>query len=958
MKILLVIFVFTFGINITSSIASPIPANKLYAPPALSNLQFSPNEKYISGEVVEDKGKFLSLIDIKTNEYTNIIKLDPDENITEYSWLDNNNIYVKYSRGQSSFQVMLNITLKNGAVSSEVNRLMFQGSLVRGNHNSGAVLYGYKSRTSEYEKLYEVTVNELKNGLFSSKNLIDDKLKNAYGYFFDKNKEMLFALTVDSDAKKVDFHYRHLKNTNWQHLFSISSGKETFIPQHIIDSNTMFVLSNQSTDKVALHKFDIKRQQVTELVYENPKFDLIDSTFDDNNQLQSVSYYENGQLNIQYFDQQANLQKTKFRNSFPNKHTVVTTTSSSGKFSALYVYASDDPGTRYIYNNETNTAFLLSKVLPNLEGYPLSKTETFTVKSDTGVSVESYLTLPLPESANGVLLVMPHGGPVGVRDYDSFNPESQYLTSRGFAVLRVNFRGSTGYGKAFLKSGVGQFGLDIEKDITAAVENIRATHHFSRSCAIGASYGGYSSMMLAIKHPDQYQCVVGAYGIYDLPLLFNSNNVKTTEEYRQMTANTVGKYSAELKETSPVYLSEKINVPVLLIAGANDMTAELEHSHRLEYVLKARDRAPETLYYKKTGHGHNSRYWQQHEIISTADFLQRTLALPEYESVIEKDKNQLASLAEDYLQLGDARNWESKIELNKELAMSYYLRASKMGSGRANYIVGMKHYENDEKLTSISWFEKAALAGFAPANYMLGIIFNGEDGIPSDLPKAFHYFELANKQGADAKARLMMAKALCIGAGINKDVSRCAELLKLSDLKAKSTYLQENEVNKSSLSLQTQVIAEIFAESDFNSSELRLLQDVIDSEFNIKLKPFTLDDITAGIIIKSGGRRDKSEVQETKIIKFNPGNVIGVVFSLDKISKKDKVGLVCNWSYLDAEGNTKALNNHLLWSDNDINEWSCTHKILPTDQSTGNYILTLRDLTDNILLVKEFNMSQ
>ncbi|EGM68127.1 prolyl oligopeptidase family serine peptidase [Shewanella sp. HN-41] len=957
MKNLFILFTFIFGLSAIDTIASPIPANKLFANSALSNLQFSPDEKYISGEVIEDKGKFLSLIDVATNEYTNIIQLDADESITEYAWLDNNSIYVKYLQGRNSFQAVLDIIHKDGVVRSKTNRLTFEGSLVRVKPDSGTLLYGYTSRNSENQKLYEVTVNELKNKTFSSKNLIDDDLRNVFGYFFDENKEMLFALTLDKDAKKVDFHYRPLANKNWQHLFSLTSGKETFIPQHIIDNNTMYVLSNKSTDKVALHKFDIKQQKVTELVYENPKFDLIDSTFDENNQLQSVSFYENGQLNTQYFDQQANLQQAVFKHSFPNKHTVVTATSPSGKFSALYVYASDDPGTRYVYNNETKKAFLLSKVLPNLEGYTLSKTEAFTVESDTGVSVESYLTLPQSDNANGVLLVMPHGGPVGIRDYDGFNPESQYFTSRGFAVLRVNFRGSVGYGKAFLEGGVGQFGLDIEKDITAAVEHVRAKHQFKRSCAIGASYGGYSSVMLAIKHPDQYQCVVGAYGVYDLPLLFNSSNIKATEEFRQMTANAVGKYSAELKATSPVYLSDKIDVPLLLIAGTEDMTAELEHSHRLEYVLKARGRAPETLYYKKTGHGHTSLYWLQHETISTADFLQRTLELPEYESTVT-DKKALAALAEDYVTLGDARNWETKIELNKGLAMEYYLRAAKMGSGRASFLVGIKHYDNEEKLASISWFEKAAAANFAPANYMLGLMFTGEDGMTTDLAKSFHYFELANEQGADARARLMMAKALCTGAGVSKDVSRCAELLALADLKAKPTYLQKNEVTKASLSLQSQVIAEIFAETDFNSSELQLLQNMIDSELKIKLNSLSLDDVAAGIIIDSTGSKGKSEIQVAKNIKFNPGDVIGTVFAVDMASKQDNVGLTCNWSYLDAEGNSKSLHNHLLWGNSNNEEWSCTHKILPEDQSTGTYIVTLRDLSDSVLLVKEFTMIQ
>lgn len=141
----------------------------------------------------------------------------------------------------------------------------------------------------------------------------------------------------------------------------------------------------------------------------------------------------------------------------------------------------------------------------------------------------------------------------------------QYYVSRGFSVLRVNFRGSAGFGKSFQQSGVGQFGQQIEQDISAAVKLVREKYAFDNMCAMGASYGGYSSMMLAIKHPDDYDCVIAAYGVYDLPYMYNASNIEIQNNFRSAVSKVVGEYNDKLYDVSPVYLIDQIKVPVHLL---------------------------------------------------------------------------------------------------------------------------------------------------------------------------------------------------------------------------------------------------------------------------------------------------------------------------------------------------------------------------------------------------------
>jgi pimeloyl-ACP methyl ester carboxylesterase len=951
MKNLVITVLLIFLFQSFFAAANPIPADKLFRNPALSHVVFSPKSTFLAGLTIDERGRFLSLINIKDSKYTNVLEIEKNQSINAFTWLDEHHLYLQYSVGSTrDLHAILEIIDAKGEITSQFIKLDFDGGLVSELNHSGEVLFSYKAQNHKYLELHKLTIQQLKEQRFTSSTLFDIGLKRVNRFFFDETKRTLFALKLDEDDKTANFYYRPLDSRRWKSLFSLSSKKETFIPQHMIDDDSMYVLSNQNTDKVTLQKFHIKTQSLTESIYEHPRFDLIGSDFDEDNQLVSVSFFENCQLSTRYFDEQSSNKQTRLNSSFPGKRIQITQTSKTGRYDALYVFASDDPGTRYLYDNQTNKATLLSKLLPDLEEYQLNKTEAISVTSDAGILVESYLTLPQASVANGVLLVMPHGGPVGIRDYDGFNPESQYFSSRGFAVLRVNFRGSQGYGKAFLQSGVGQFGLDIEKDITAAVDHVRSKYRFERSCAIGASYGGYSSLMLAIKHPAQYQCAVGAYGVYDLPLLFNSSNIKATKEYRKMMANAVGEYRAELKETSPVYLASQLNQPILLIAGKDDMTAEFEHSRRLEYVLKNLGKAPKTLYYSDTGHGHSLWGWQQHETISTAEFLRETLGLEEYFTSIKGNKDLKTALAEDYATLGDGWYSGGKLSKNQSLAMEYYLKAANLGHGRASYLLGADHFDQGAKESSIPWFEEAAKAGYSTASYMLGNMYATGDTVETLPKKSFAYFKQADEQGHAATARLKMADALCQGSGVEQDINVCIDLLNLSSIKSKPQYVQKNKVTPESEKLQTQVMATILSKTDFSGTQAQALQDVILSETHTKLFPFEIAEVFSGLF-EDDATKHKGE---TKLrLELSTGVRFGTTFEINIRDDNGSIGIAYNWTHRNERGEETPLYNNIFTGID--GEWYASYQLSAQDELRGTFVLTLRDMADKVILVREFS---
>jgi len=273
----------------------------------------------------------------------------------------------------------------------------------------------------------------------------------------------------------------------------------------------------------------------------------------------------------------------------------------------LVVYLTDDgPAYYYSYDRPTGKSTFLFTNKPKLEGLPLATMEPVSYKARDGLTIHGYLTVPAgkaPKNLPAVLLV--HGGP-WVRDEWGYDPEVQWLANRGYAVLQVNYRGSTGYGKKFLQAGFRQWGAKMHDDLVDAVNWLvaRKTADPKRVAIMGASYGGYATLAALTFTPDVFAAGVDIVGPSNLMTLMKSIP-PYWEPTRKSFEHRVGKISEEtfLKSRSPLFFVDRINSPLLIGQGANDPRVKQAESEQIVAAMRKASKPVAYVLFPDEGHG-------------------------------------------------------------------------------------------------------------------------------------------------------------------------------------------------------------------------------------------------------------------------------------------------------------------------------------------------------------------
>ncbi len=338
--------------------------------------------------------------------------------------------------------------------------------------------------------------------------------------------------------------------------------------------------------------------------------------------------FETDRVHKKFFDAQAENVYAAIDEVLPGADNWVVGASRDGK--KLLISSSVDvrPTNFHLLDTAAGKMLRIGSANPALAQTALAEMKPVKIKSADGVMLPGYLTLPVGSSGKKLpTVVYPHGGP-HIRDRWRFDEMVQFFASRGYAVLQVNFRGSVGYGYDWYEQGHRNWGTVMVDDITASTKWAIAEGIAdpANTCIIGWSFGGYAALMSAVREPGLYRCAVSIAGVADLRALAREDS--RFYGGRRRVAHTLGDDVSELKAGSPLRAVEKIQVPVLLVHGDNDIQVSVDHSRRMARALKGQDKKHELVVIKDGNHSLSRYEWRETLLTKIEAFLATNAPVP------------------------------------------------------------------------------------------------------------------------------------------------------------------------------------------------------------------------------------------------------------------------------------------------------------------------------------------
>ena len=322
-----------------------------------------------------------------------------------------------------------------------------------------------------------------------------------------------------------------------------------------------------------------------ELIYSHPTKDV--STYlrykKGSKEPIGINFRDDNYHLITWDEDEAKFEQSIYK-AFPDKEVYFGTKSEDGNRYILFVENSSTPGSYYLGDRKKGTLELIAESYPRLANIKLPPKLPVTYKARDDLEIEAFLTLPEGKATNLPTIIFPHGGPIAADEAEGFDYWTSFFADRGYAVLQMNFRGSTGYGFDFMKAGLGQWGKQMQFDIEDATKWIinEGISNPERICIVGGSYGGYAALM-GVATSDLYKCAVSFAGVTDVLDLYDASRRYGGEE---ILKKMLGDDRSKLREVSPVNLASQIKVPVLLVQGEDDSRVLLKHGTKMRDALE------------------------------------------------------------------------------------------------------------------------------------------------------------------------------------------------------------------------------------------------------------------------------------------------------------------------------------------------------------------------------------
>ncbi len=388
------------------------------------------------------------------------------------------------------------------------------------------------------------------------------------------------------------------------------------VVQIVSGTDRGYVLEEGENGRMGVRLFDYATGEAVETYYENPDWDVEELWLKrDGSPLAAL--YTDDREQIVWFDDDVKKRQASLKKALKTEEIRVVSRSRYDERMLIWAGSESDPGALYIFTPEEKTLAVLANYRPELDHRLLVKPKPVRYTARDGLEIPAYLTLPRGrDGKNMPFIIMPHGGPYGVRDKLEYNDEVQVLANRGYAVLQPNFRGSGGYGDDFYEAGNGQIGRKMQDDLDDAMDWAVAEGIADpgRVCVVGGSYGGYAALWAVLRNPDRYRCAASWAGVTDLDAILKyDRGFLSRKASKRWRAQVEGDEDFELDSVSPAIHAPNLSRPVLLAHGTADSTVPYSQYKKFEKASREAPVKPTTLVIEDEGHGfskaENEKAW-------------------------------------------------------------------------------------------------------------------------------------------------------------------------------------------------------------------------------------------------------------------------------------------------------------------------------------------------------------
>ncbi len=575
-----------------------IPLVDIFRNPENAGYQLSPNGEFVA---------FLKPWKTRLNIHIQKIGDDNIARITDatardirgFFWVNDNRVVYLMDKGGDEFYKLYAVNI-DGSNYTELTpfddvKLNIIDDL---EDNEDEILIGMNKRNPQIFDAYRLSINT------GEIEMIAKNPGNIVGWMADHNGKLRIAEATD--GVNISLLYRPTEQDDFQ-IIEHASFKETIDPLFFtFDNKNLYISSNIGRDKKAIYEYDLDNKKLGKLIYENSEVDaghLMRSK--KRKTITGVNFYTD-KSQVHFLDEKRKQLRDDLKKLLPDHEISVYDHNKDENKCLIITYSDRKRSTYYFYNRETKNLLRLAETSPWINEDEMAEMKPISYKSRDGLTIHGYLTLPVGlEPKNLPVVINPHGGP-WVRDYWGFNPEIQFLANRGYAVLQMNFRGSSGYGREFWEASFKQWGKTMQDDITDGVDWLieQGIVDTNRIAIYGASYGGYATLCGLAFTPDLYACGIDYVGVSNI-FSWQKAFPPYMKNYLDMIHEMVGdpeKDKVLLESASPLFHVDKIKVPILIAQGANDPRVPKAESDQIVEALKGKD--IEVTYMVKDNEGH------------------------------------------------------------------------------------------------------------------------------------------------------------------------------------------------------------------------------------------------------------------------------------------------------------------------------------------------------------------